>query len=122
MMPFHSWADDPRIEEFLPPAVRERLPVYAREVLARFPGGAQDRHRYTHRGHLSHLQPGEELVLSEEIVRMTTLTGTAAEIAGQLSALAGAGLRNLSVWAPPPLTREVITEIHDRVMPLLRTG
>jgi 5,10-methylenetetrahydromethanopterin reductase len=120
MMPFHSWADDPRIETSLPPAVTERLGIYEREVLARFPGGAEQRHRYTHRGHLSHLQPGEELVLTEEIVRMTTLTGSAEEIAEQLRSLAAAGLRNLSIWAPPPLTREVVTEVSEQVMPLLR--
>jgi alkanesulfonate monooxygenase SsuD/methylene tetrahydromethanopterin reductase-like flavin-dependent oxidoreductase (luciferase family) len=120
MMPFHSWADDPRIGEFLPPAVAERLELYEREVLARFPGGAADRHRYTHRGHLSHLQPGEEGVLTEEIVRMTTLTGSAEEIAERLHALAAAGLRNLSIWAPPPLTREVVAEVHEQLMPLLR--
>lgn len=120
MMPFHSWADDPRIGEFLPPAVAERLELYEREVLARFPGGAAERHRYTHRGHLSHLQPGEDRVLTEEIVRMTTLTGSAEEIAQRLHALAAAGLRNLSIWAPPPLTREVVLEVHEQLMPLLR--
>ena len=122
MMPFHSWADDPRIAAFLPAAVGERLEVYEREVLARFPGGAAQRHRYVHRGHLSHLQPGEQRVLTEEIVRMTTLTGSAEQIAERLRGLARAGLRNLSIWAPPPLTREVVTEVHDRIAPLLRAS
>ena len=120
MMPFHSWADDPRIADHLPAAVAERLELYEREVLGRFPGGAPERHSYTHRGHLSHLQPGEERVLSDEIVRMTTLTGSADEIAERLRELAGAGLRNLSIWAPPPLTREVVVEVAERIMPLVR--
>lgn len=119
MMPFHSWADDPRIAAHLPPTVVERLEVYEREVLARFPGGAAQRHRFTHRGHLSHLQPGEECVLTDEIVRMTTLTGSAEEIAERLLALRDAGLRNLSIWAPPPLTREVIREVAEQIAPLL---
>ena len=38
MMPFHSWADDPRIAEHLPPVVAERLELYQREVLDSFPG------------------------------------------------------------------------------------
>jgi alkanesulfonate monooxygenase SsuD/methylene tetrahydromethanopterin reductase-like flavin-dependent oxidoreductase (luciferase family) len=122
MMPFHSWADDPNIAAFLPGAVRERLGVYESEVLARFPGTAEQRHRYTHRGHLSHLQPGEARVLTEEIVRMTTLTGSAEEIAERLAGLTRAGLRNLSIWAPPPLTREVVTEVHDQIVPLLRAS
>jgi alkanesulfonate monooxygenase SsuD/methylene tetrahydromethanopterin reductase-like flavin-dependent oxidoreductase (luciferase family) len=119
MMPFHSWADNPRIADHLPPAVAERLALYEQEVLARFPGGPAERHRFTHRGHLSHLQPGEEKVLTDEIVRMTTLTGSAEEIAERLRALRDAGLRNLSIWAPPPLTREVVGEVHERIMPLL---
>jgi Luciferase-like monooxygenase len=119
MMPFHSWADNPAIAAQLPPAVAQRLELYEREVLARFPGGAAERHHFTHRGHLSHLQPGEEKVLSDEIVRMTTLTGSAEEIAGVLRELAAVGLRNLSVWAPPPLTREVVVEVAERIRPLL---
>lgn len=31
-----------------------------------------------------------------------------------------AGLRNLSIWAPPPLTRQVVAEVAGRLMPLLR--
>jgi len=120
MMPFHSWADDPRSAEHLPAPMRERLELYEREVLAGFPGGDAGRHSYTHRGHLSHLLPGEERVLTDEIVRMTTLTGTAEEIAQRLRELAGAGLRNLSIWAPPPLTRAVVVDVAERVMPLLR--
>jgi alkanesulfonate monooxygenase SsuD/methylene tetrahydromethanopterin reductase-like flavin-dependent oxidoreductase (luciferase family) len=119
MMPFHSWADNPRIAEHLPPPVAERLELYEREVLDRFPGGPSERHRFTHRGHLSHLQPGEEKILTDEIVRMTTLTGSAEEIAERLSELARAGLRNLSIWAPPPLTRAVVTEVSDQIAPLL---
>ena len=119
MMPFHSWADDPRIGAHLPPPIAERLPIYEREVLARFPGGAAERHRFTHRGHLSHLQPGEAEVLTDEIVRMTTLTGSAQEIAERLRALRDAGLRNLSIWAPPALTREVALEVSERIAPLL---
>jgi alkanesulfonate monooxygenase SsuD/methylene tetrahydromethanopterin reductase-like flavin-dependent oxidoreductase (luciferase family) len=119
MMPFHSWADDPRIAEHLPPAVAERLELYQREVLDSFPGGPAERHRFTHRGHLSHLQPGEDKVLTDEIVRMTTLTGSAEEIAERLAGLRDAGLRNLSIWAPPPLTREVVSEVSEQIMPLL---
>jgi alkanesulfonate monooxygenase SsuD/methylene tetrahydromethanopterin reductase-like flavin-dependent oxidoreductase (luciferase family) len=53
---------------------------------------------------------------------MTTLTGSAEQIAERLRGLARAGLRNLSIWAPPPLTREVVTEVHDRIAPLLRAS
>jgi 5,10-methylenetetrahydromethanopterin reductase len=119
MMPFHSWADRPEIGEHLPPPIRERLEVYRREVIDRHPVAAEDRHQETHRGHLSHLRPGEAEVLTEEIVRMTTLTGTAAEIAARLEALAAAGLGNVSLWFPPALTREGVLEVEREILPLL---
>ena len=119
MMPFHSWADRPEVGEHLPPPIRERLEVYRREVIDRHPVAAEDRHQETHRGHLSHLRPGEAEVLTEEIVRMTTLTGTAAEIAARLEALAAAGLGNVSLWFPPALTREGVLEVEREIMPLL---
>lgn len=121
MMPFHSWADRPQSGEHLPAPIRERLEVYRREVIDRHPVAAADRHQETHRGHLSHLRPGEAAVLTEEIVRMTTLTGTAVEIAARLEALATAGLGNVSLWFPPALTREGVLEVEREIMPLLGT-
>jgi alkanesulfonate monooxygenase SsuD/methylene tetrahydromethanopterin reductase-like flavin-dependent oxidoreductase (luciferase family) len=122
MMPFHSWADRPEIGEHLPTAIRERLEVYRREVLDRHRVDVEDRHQETHRGHLSHLRPGEAEVLTEEIVRMTTLTGTAEEIAARLAALAEGGLANVSLWFPPGLTREGVLEVEREIMPLLGRG
>ena len=50
---------------------------------------------------------------------MTTLTGSAEEIADRLRELDRAGLDNLSIWAPPPLTREAVSEVFERIVPLL---
>jgi 5,10-methylenetetrahydromethanopterin reductase len=72
-----------------------------------------------HNGHLSHLVDGEAAVLTDEIVRMTTLTGTAEEVAAVLRTLEDAGLKNVSFWIPPHLTREVIVEAQQ-LLPLLR--
>ncbi len=119
MMPFHAYADNPAIGEYLPPPLRDRLEIYEREVLSRFPVAAERRHQETHRGHLSHILEGEAAVLTDEIVRMTTLTGTAQEIATTLTRLQDAGLRNVSFWAPPHLTREIVLDIEQKVMPLM---
>jgi 5,10-methylenetetrahydromethanopterin reductase len=119
MMPFHSYADRPELEEHLPEPIQERLPIYRREVLDRLPVPADRLYQETHRGHLSHLLTGEESVLTDEIVRMTTLTGTADEIAERLLALEAAGLTNLTIWAPPHLTRDVVLEVEGTIMRLL---
>jgi alkanesulfonate monooxygenase SsuD/methylene tetrahydromethanopterin reductase-like flavin-dependent oxidoreductase (luciferase family) len=119
MMPFHSYADRPAIADLLPPAIQERLSIYREEVLDRLPVAPDRLYQETHRGHLSHLLDGEARVLTDEIVRMTTLTGTAEEIAERLRELESAGLTNLTIWAPPTKTREVVLEVHDRLMPLV---
>jgi alkanesulfonate monooxygenase SsuD/methylene tetrahydromethanopterin reductase-like flavin-dependent oxidoreductase (luciferase family) len=120
MMAFHTYACDPSIGEYLPPPLRDRLELYEREVLARFDVPRELAYQEAHAGHLSHLLDGEAAVLTDEIVRMTTLTGTAQEIAGVLRRLEDAGLRNVSFWIPPHLTRDGILEIEQQVMPLLR--
>ncbi len=119
MLPFHSYADNPAIAEHLPPPIQDRLDVYQRDVLAKFPDGADRRHQWTHRGHLSHLLPGEAGVLTEELIRMVTLTGTLDEVTTTLRRLEVAGLRNVSLWVPPQLTRQTVLDIERRVMPTL---
>ena len=119
MMPFHSYADRPEVAEHLPPPVQERLEIYRHEVLDRFDVPADRLYQEAHRGHLSHLLEGEGAVLTDEIVRMTTLTGTAEEIAERLRALEAAGLTGFSIWAPPHQTREAVLEVEERIVPLL---
>lgn len=119
MMAYHSYACHPEIGEFLPPPLRDRLDVYEREVLARLDVPREQVYQEVHQGHLSHLIDGEAAVLTDEIIRMTTLTGTAEEIAAVLRGLEDAGLKNVSFWIPPQLTREVILET-EALVPLLR--
>jgi 5,10-methylenetetrahydromethanopterin reductase len=120
MMAFHAYACDPSIGPYLPPPLQDRLEIYEREVLARFDVPHDRLYQEAHRGHLSHLLPGEDKVLTDEIVRATTLTGTAQEIATVLSDLEDAGLRNVSFWAPPHLTREIVLDVETKIAPLLR--
>ena len=118
-MVFHSATDRPGLLAHLPPDLQERYAIYKERVLGRFP---PDRlHQEYHRGHLSHMLDGEAEALTDAIVRSETLTGTAAEIAAQLEAFEAVGLRNLTVWAPPHQTREVVLEIEREIMPLLRS-
>jgi 5,10-methylenetetrahydromethanopterin reductase len=117
MMAFHSYACHPEIAEYLPPPIRDRIEIYEREVLSRFP--RETRYQDVHAGHLAHLLDGEAGVLTEEVVRMVALVGTAEEIAAHLRQLEAAGLNNLTFWIPPHLTRSVILDVEARIMPLL---
>ena len=119
MMAYHSYACHPEIAEYLPPPLRDRLEIYEKEVLSRL-GVPRDRiYQEAHAGHLSHMLDGEAAVLTDEIVRMTTLTGTADEIAATLRSLESAGLDNVSFWTPPHLTREVVLSVEEQIMPLM---
>ena len=117
-MPFHAYADNPAIADYLPRPIRDRLDVYD-GVLAALPVSQDRRHQEVHRGHLSHLLPGEAEVLTDELVRMTTLTGTAGEIAATVQKLEAAGLQNLTLNPPPHLVRNVVRDFTDRIAPLL---
>jgi 5,10-methylenetetrahydromethanopterin reductase len=120
LMPFHTYACEPEVAEYLPPPIRDRLEIYEREVLSRFDLPRDRLYQEVHAGHLSHLLDGEAAVLTDEIVRMTTLTGTAQEIVAQLRRMEAAGLKNVSFWIPPHLTREVVLQAEQHLMPLLR--
>ncbi|MEV6338820.1 LLM class flavin-dependent oxidoreductase [Nocardia vinacea] len=116
---FHSYACNPTIASYLPPEVQERIDIYERNVLSRFDVPRERLYQEVHAGHLMHLLPGEEEVLTEEIIRNTALIGTAEEIAAQLHRMHEAGLRNVSLSIPPGHTREVIVDIETKLMPLL---
>jgi alkanesulfonate monooxygenase SsuD/methylene tetrahydromethanopterin reductase-like flavin-dependent oxidoreductase (luciferase family) len=120
MMAYHSYACHPEIAEYLPPPIRDRIEIYEREVLSRLGVPRERIYQEAHAGHLARLLDGEAAVLTEEIIRMTSLVGTADEIAALLRELEGAGLNNVTFWIPPHLTRSVILDVEEHVMPLLR--
>ncbi len=88
-------------------------------MLARFSVPRDRRYQEVHRGHLSHLLPGEAEVLTDEVIRATTLTGTAAEIVQVLRELEGAGLRGVMLNPAPHLVREAVREYAEKIAPQL---
>jgi alkanesulfonate monooxygenase SsuD/methylene tetrahydromethanopterin reductase-like flavin-dependent oxidoreductase (luciferase family) len=117
ILPFHAAADRPEIVDYFPPSWQEAYRVYQRRVLDRFDRSRL--HQEVHRGHLTHLLDGEAEILTEEIIRATTLTGTAEEIVDQLGALEGAGLRNVTLNFPTRFLREAVLEVEQHLMPAL---
>lgn len=119
MIPFHSYACDRQLAEQWPPAFRDRIDIYEQEVLSRFDVSPEHLYQEVHAGHLTHLLEGEASVLTEKIIRMTTLTGTADEIVAHLQAMEDAGLKNFTIWAPPNQVRDVIKDVAEKIMPRL---
>lgn len=119
MFAFHSYACNPEIVQFFPHYVRERLDIYEKEVLSRLDVPRARFYQAVHAGHLSHLLEGEAAVLTEQIVRDISLTGTAEEITAQLKRLEAAGLKGVSVCIPPGSFREVVLDVEEKLMPLM---
>jgi 5,10-methylenetetrahydromethanopterin reductase len=116
---FHAAACVPGLGEQLPPPFRDGIELYEKEVLSRFDGPRELLYQEIHEGHLTHLLDGEAAVLTEEMIRALTLTGTADEIADQLRGLERAGVKNVSFWVPPRHMRETIVAIEQQIMPLM---
>jgi alkanesulfonate monooxygenase SsuD/methylene tetrahydromethanopterin reductase-like flavin-dependent oxidoreductase (luciferase family) len=117
ILPFHAAADRPEIVDHFPPAWQEAFQVYKRRVLSRFDSATM--HQEVHRGHLTHLLDGEADILTEEIIRATTLTGSPSEVISQLQALEAAGLRNVTLNFPTRRLREAIIEVEQELIPAL---
>jgi 5,10-methylenetetrahydromethanopterin reductase len=87
---FHNLLDDERPLAFdLPPVMAETLSAY-RELHAEYkPEDA--RYLTNHRGHLMFLREEEKALISAELVRATTLSGTPDELVERIRQLAAAG-------------------------------
>ena len=116
---FHFYTCNPEIGPFLPPAIRERLEIFEKEVLSRIDLPRELLYQEVNAGHLEYLLDGEAAVLTEEIMRMTTLTGTPEEIAAQLRRLESAGLGCVLLCIPSSVMREVILDVEEKIMPLM---
>lgn len=119
MFAFHSYGCNPEIGEHLPPFLKDRLDIYEKKVLSKFTSPRERHYQEVHEGHLTHLIHGEADVLTEDILRFMTLTGSAEEIAEQLKKLHDKGLKNVTLMIPPQHLREVVVEIEERIMPLV---
>jgi alkanesulfonate monooxygenase SsuD/methylene tetrahydromethanopterin reductase-like flavin-dependent oxidoreductase (luciferase family) len=120
MLPFHTAAQNPVLLESFPPSWRDSFEVYRRSVLERMP---PDRlHQEVHRGHLTHLLPGEAECLSAELIRATTLTGTREELIKRLTELAAAGLDEVVLNFPAGRVREGVVEVARELLPALSGG
>jgi hypothetical protein len=87
--------------------------------LPRVPVSRERYYQEVNRGHLSYLLDGEAAVLTEDIIRMTTITATLDEVVGVIRSLDAAGLDNLTLNPPPPLAQEMILEATEKIMRLL---
>jgi len=69
-----------------------------------------------HYGHVIFLQPGEEKFLTPELIKMSTLTGSAAEIIERIKELEEAGVTNIAIHLSGCDARELVQEFGREVI------
>lgn len=89
----------------LPPALAEAAEGYRAIYEGYEPADA--RYIALHRGHLIRVRPEERQFISDELVRMTSFTGTAAELREQLGQLRDAGCDEFAIQLVPGHEREL---------------
>jgi alkanesulfonate monooxygenase SsuD/methylene tetrahydromethanopterin reductase-like flavin-dependent oxidoreductase (luciferase family) len=95
----HRAVEDNLAPASLPPDLRE--PVAALRKLYEGYEPADARYLSVHRGHLMYLRPEEAPVVTAELIRNRTLTGTVEEIRAVIRALAAAGYQQLAIQIVP---------------------
>jgi hypothetical protein len=77
---------------------------------------ADRRFQEMHYGHVIFLQPGEEKYLTQDLIKMSTLTGPAGEIIERIKALEEAGITNVAIHLSGTDGREMVQEFGREVI------
>ena len=77
---------------------------------------AEKRYLEVHEGHLIYLKPGEEKYVTEDLVRMMTLSGRGEEIIAQIKALEAEGATEVSIQLMYPFGRDMIEDFSREVI------
>ena len=113
IVPLHAmWEQSAVTPPWMPRGLWER---YRDEYVAKMKTPADRRYLEVHEGHLIYLKPGEEKYLDEDLVRATTLTGTADEIITRLKALEAAGITQVAIQVVTK-GRETIEEFSREII------
>ena len=96
-MIFHNLAEASELGTLgyqVPPALADVADAY--KAIYRDYAPRDTRHLHNHRGHLMFLRPEEEALITGELIRLLTFTGTPAELRQHIRALAHAGYRQFA--------------------------
>ncbi|MGH7087881.1 MAG: hypothetical protein ACREFQ_03185, partial [Stellaceae bacterium] len=96
-MMFHDLAEADELGTLgfrLPPQFKPQFEAY-RKIYENYP--AEGRYLSNHRGHLMFLRPEEQALITPELIRTLTLTGTEAECVEGVRKIKAAGFSQFSV-------------------------
>jgi 5,10-methylenetetrahydromethanopterin reductase len=94
----HGLVETPELDRLLgrlPPAIAEALAAYRTLYQSYQPADA--RYLTLHRGHLMHLRPEEESLITRDLLRALAWVGTEAELRERVAALEAAGYTQIAI-------------------------
>lgn len=105
-----------RIGPFAPPAVAPLAKRYFEEQIMKMKTPLEKRFQEMHLGHLLFLRDGEEKYVTDELVKISTLTGSAGEIIDRIHMLEDAGVTNIALNVCGTDGREMIREFGSEII------
>lgn len=103
--------------EDVPQDLIELYQDYEKNYLPQSKVGKDRFYQQVHEGHLVYLRPGEENYFNESLIKMSSLTGPAAEVIDRLKAMEKAGLDSIAIQVvEKENAREMIEEFSDQVI------
>ena len=105
-----------KIGPFAPPSLAPLAKRYFEKHVMKMETPLKRRYQEMHRGHLAFLRPGEETFVTPELIKTTTLTGTAGEIIERIKELEAAGVSNIALNVCGTDAREIIQEFGRDVI------
>ena len=107
---------DMKVGPFAPPSVASLAKRYFEEHIMKMKTPLDRRFQEMHLGHLVFVRPGEEAFITPELIKISTLTGSAAEIIDRVHELEEAGVSNIALNVCGTDAREMIREFGNEVI------
>ncbi len=118
ILALHTYWDpvEMKVGPFAPPSMEPLARRYFDEHIMKLKTPLDRRYQEMHLGHEVFLRPGEEAFITPELIKMTTLTGSGAEIVDRIRELEEAGVNNVALNVCGTDAREMIREFGREVI------
>jgi len=113
------WKQHGEKDELIPPFFADVWERYCERV-ANYSLPETARFRQIHDGHCTFLQPDERCFVTPDAIRATCIVGSPSEIRERLSALASAGIHEVTLLPPADYQRKVFRDFAETVIPAFR--
>jgi alkanesulfonate monooxygenase SsuD/methylene tetrahydromethanopterin reductase-like flavin-dependent oxidoreductase (luciferase family) len=105
-----------KVGPFAPPEAAPLAKQYFEKHIMKMKTPLRRRYQEMHLGHLAFVRPGEEKFITPDLIKMSTLTGSAGEIIERIKALEEAGVTNIALNVCGTDAREMIQEFGRDVI------